>query len=42
MVAVEENYDEYITEEAKVSKINESSDEMEIDIEEEQKIEAYK
>ena len=42
VVAVEANSDEYITEGAKVSKINESRDETEIDIEEERKTEAYK
>ena len=41
-VAVEENYDEDITARGKVNKINESRDEVEIDIEEEQNIESYK
>ena len=42
MVSVEENPDEYITVVSKVSKINESRNDMEIDLEEEQKTEAYK
>ena len=40
-VAVEVNSDEYITSGDKVSKINESSDDMEIDLEEERKAESY-
>ena len=41
-VSAEENYDEDITARGKVNKINESRDEVEIDIEEEQNIESYK
>ena len=41
-VAVEANYDEDITSGAKVGKINESSNDMEIDLEEEQNTEKYK
>ena len=41
-VVVEANYDEDITAVAKFSQINEYSDEMEIDLEEEQKIENIK
>ena len=41
-VAVEENSDEDITAGAKVSKINWSRNDMEIDLEEEQKTEKYK
>ena len=40
-VDVEANADGYLISGCKVSKINESSDEMEIDMEEEQSIEAY-
>ena len=40
-VYVKENYDETITAGAKVGKINESSDDMEIYLEEERKIKAY-
>ena len=40
-VAVEENSDEDITAGAKFTKINKASNEMEIDLEEEQKTEAY-
>ena len=41
VVAVEENSDEYITAVAKANKINESSDEIEIYLEEKLKTEAY-
>ena len=41
VVSVEANADEYITSGANASKINESGDETEIDLEKEQNTEAY-
>ena len=42
LVYVEENYDGDTKEGAKASKINESNNEMEVDLEEKQNTEAYK